>query len=128
MIIVWYTVLGSFLLAAFITGLFGILCTQSRRDLIPGLCFGLPAVILSLLVFTFCVSSHLFAFSGFAVPSLVIGLAAIWRGLRTGDKLKDRRTAGFVFASFILTVTILVACPAIANSLFTRFLPGSPIL
>lgn len=128
MIIVWYTVLGSFLLAAFITGSFGILCTQSRRDLIPALCFGLPAVLLSLLVFAFCVSSQLFAFSGFAAPSLVIGLATIWRGLRTGDKLKERRSAGLVCISFIFALAILLSYPAIPNTLFGRFLLGSPIL
>jgi hypothetical protein len=128
MIVLWYIILGSFLVGAFIMGAFGILCTQSRRDLVPSLSFGLPAILLSMLVFAFCVGMDMYLFSSFAIPPLLIGVLAVWRGLRTGNPYKDRIAAAAVCFSLILAGGVLAFYPTIPNALFLHFLPGTSIL
>ena len=44
-------ILGGILLFAFVLGILGVLCTHDKRDLVPGLLFGLPVIVVSLLIF-----------------------------------------------------------------------------
>ncbi|MCD6048739.1 MAG: hypothetical protein K0Q55_142 [Verrucomicrobia bacterium] len=128
MIVVWFVILSGLLLAAFISGSFGILCTKDRGDLISGLCFGLPAVLLSLLVLHFCIGAQLNLFACFAIVPLITGLTAIWRSICTNDKRKNLRS--FCIASLVLlaVISLFTAYPNISKTALMPFLPGSPIL
>jgi hypothetical protein len=119
-------IFGAMLLMAFISGVIGILCTRSIRDLFPGLLFGLPAILLSMLVFIFFIGAQ--SWVGIvAVPTLMIGMIVVWRGLRTGQKQRDRISGVLVCVGVVLVGIILLKYPDIP-AIFFKFLPGIPIL
>lgn len=134
MIIVWFMILGGVLFLAFILGIIGLLCTKSRRDLIPGLIFGLPAVILSLLIFILCMRSielefvPLFLFGLVAVPPLYLGALVLCRGFQTGKKATDTISGMLVCVSVFVFGFVLSEHHDIADFIFAHLLPMSSIL
>jgi hypothetical protein len=134
MIILWFIILGGVLLLAFILGGIGFLSTKSRRDLIPGLFFGLPAVILSLPIFIFCVRSIesgiylLFLFGIVAIPPLYLGSLVLCRGLQTGTKAKDAISGTLVCVTIFVCGFLLSEHHDITDMIFVHLLPMSPIL
>ena len=127
----WFSVpfiLGGILFAAFISGSVGVLCTHDRRDLIPSLFFGLPAIVASLLVFALFVEEQLIWACFFTTPSLIAGLLVVWRGLRTGQKRSDYFSAVLLCACIFLMGFVLVKYPDITRAIFSHILPASPAL
>lgn len=121
-------ILGGILLVALISGSMGVLCSHDRRDVVPGLLFGLPAIVASLLVFAWFVEVENTRSCIFAAPSLIIGSLAVWRGLRTGQKRYDYFSAMLVCAGIFLTGLVLVKYPDITSMIFSPILPGAPVL
>jgi hypothetical protein len=121
-------ILGGILLLAFILGSVGVLCTHDRRDLVPGLLFGLPVVVVSLLIFVLFVEVEIIWAGIFAVPSLVIGSLVVWRGFRTGQKRSDYFSAVLVCVSIFLLGFVLVKYPDITRMIFSHIFPTAPIL
>jgi hypothetical protein len=122
------SILGGILLVALILGSLGVLCTREGYDLVPGLLFGLPAVLLSLLVCVFFIEVRLFWAGIFTAPPLIIGALVIWRGFRTGQRRGDYLSAGLVCVGIFLMGFALIRCPEITDAIFSRLLPPAPIL
>jgi hypothetical protein len=127
-------ILGGILLLTFILGSIGVLCTHDRRDLVPGLLFGLPTVFVSLLFYVrsigvaedFDAVGYLFGI--FTFPSLIMGSLVIWRGFRTGQKRRDYFSALLVCASIYLIGFVLVQYPEISDVIFSHIIPAAPFL
>ena len=113
---------------ALVLGSVGVICTHDRRDLVPGLLFGLPTVLSSLLVYVFFIEVELFWIGIFALPSLIIGSLVIWRGFRTGQKRRDYFSALLVCACVYLVGFVLVQCPEFMRVIFFHVMPSAPIL
>jgi hypothetical protein len=122
------SILGGILLVAFILGILGLLCTRDRQTLVPGLLFGLPAVLLSLLVCVFFIQVGLFGAGIITAPSLIIGSLVIWRGFRTGRRRRDYVSAALVCVGIFLMGFTLIRYPEITVAIFSRLLPPAPML
>jgi len=127
-------ILGGILLLAFVLGAVGILCTKSRRDLVPGLLFGLPAVILSMPVFVFCMRSIELGFLSLsllgvvAILPLYIGSLVLCRGLKTGKKARDTISGMLVCISIVVFGFLLSEHHDLTDMIFVHLLPMSSIL
>ncbi len=121
-------ILGGILFVAFILGSLGVLCTHDRRDLFPGLLFGLPTIVASLLIFVLFTEAEIVWAGIFAVPSMIIGSLVLWRGVRTGQKRIDYFTAMLVCGGIFLMSFVLVKYPDITRMIFSHILPAAPIL
>jgi len=121
-------ILGSILLVALILGSMGVLCTRDRHALVSGLLFGLPAVLLSLLVCVFFIEVRLFWAGIFTAPPLIIGALVIWRGWRTGQRRRDYVSAALVCVAIFLMGFALIRYPEITDAVFSRLLPPAPML
>ena len=121
-------ILGGILLVALILGSLGVLCTRNGHDFVPGLLFGLPAVLLSLLVCVFFIQVELPGAGIFAAPPLIIGSLVIWRGCRTGQMRGDYVSAALVCVGIFLMVFTLIRYPEVTGAIFSRLLPPAPIL
>ncbi|HXC99368.1 MAG TPA: hypothetical protein VN048_08505, partial [Verrucomicrobiae bacterium] len=116
------------LLVALILGGVGVLCTHDRRDVVPGLLFGLPAIIISLMVIVLFVDEELIWVGIFALPSLIMGALVVWRGIRTGQKRSDYFCAMLVCIGIFLMGFVLVKHPDITRMIFSHILPAASIL
>jgi hypothetical protein len=123
-IVIWMAIIGGILLIAFIIGAIGSLCTHSRRDLVPGLLFGLPTVLLSLPVLVFCAQSWALVFSAFAVLPLSLGLLDICRALHTGDKRGDLVSGAIICGGLFLFGFVLYKYPEVTQMMFSHILPA----
>ena len=121
-------ILGGVILLAYVLGSMGLLCTRDRRDWAPGLLFGLPVIVASLLIFDLFVQVELFWAGIFTVPSLIIGSLVVWRGFRTGKKRRDCISAVFVCGGICFGGAFLIQHPEITRVIFSRILPAAPIL
>ena len=121
-------ILGGILLVSLILGSLGILCTHDRRDWVPGLLFGLPTIVVSLLFLNLVLEIKILWAGIFAFPSLIIGALVVWRGFRTGQKPRDYVSALFICVSILLMGFVLVKYPDITRMIFSPFLPGAPML
>jgi hypothetical protein len=121
-------ILGGILLLAFILGSVGVLCTHDRRDLVPGLLFGLPVIVVSLLIYVLFVEVEIIWAGIFAVPSLIVGSLVVWRGFRTGQKRSDYFSAMLVCGGIFLLGFVLVEYPDITRMIFSHIFPAAPIL
>lgn len=121
-------ILAGILLVALILGSLGLLCTRDRHALVPGLLFGVPAVLLSLLVCVFFIQEGLFGAGIITAPSLIIGSLVIWRGSRTGRRRRDYVSAALVCVAIFLTAFTLIRYPELTGAIFSRLLPPAPIL
>ena len=120
-------ILGGILLFAFVLGILGVLCTHDKRDLVPGLLFGLPVIVVSLLIFVLFVEADIIWAGIFAVPPLIIGSLVVWRGFRTGKKRSDYFSAMLVCGGIFLMGFVLIKYPHITRMIFSHILPGAPI-
>jgi hypothetical protein len=121
-------ILGGMLLFAFILGSVGVLCTHDRRDFVPGLLFGLPAIVLSLSIFVLFMEVDIIWAGFFAIPSMVIGSLVVWRGFRTGHKWSDYFSAILVCGGIFLMGFVLVKYSDITRTIFSHILPAAPKL
>jgi hypothetical protein len=121
-------IFANILLAASVMACIGILCTQNRRDLVPGLLFGSLAILPSLLIYVFFIEVGVFGLSLLSVPPLLIGSLVIWRGFRTGRKGRDILSAVLVYACVYSAGIVLILFPTITRMLFSKLLPPTPIL
>ena len=121
-------ILGGALLLALVLGSVGLMCVHSRNDLVPAVLYGLPSVLLSLLIYVLLIEVELFWAGAFAVPSLVVGSLVLWRGQRQGQSGKDILSAMLVCAGIGLLGFILVQFPGITRVVLLHLLPPAPIL
>lgn len=121
-------ILAGILFLAVILGSMGVLCTDGGPGLVPSLLFGLPVVVVSLLIFVLFVEMKVIWAGVFAVPSLIIGSFVVWRGFRTGQKRRDYLSAIFVCGGVFLLGLILIQIPDITRVIFSGVLPPAPIL
>jgi hypothetical protein len=120
--------LGGILLVANVLGALGLLCTRDRHALFPGLLFGLPTIVLSLVIYTFFVGADVVWLGAFSAPSLIIGSLVVWRGLRNGKKPRDYLSALAVCAGVGLMGFLLLRYPEISRTVLSYVLPASPML
>lgn len=130
----WYMILGGILLVALILACIGFMCTQNIRDFVPGLIFGVSAVVLSLPITVFCVSFvkieilSLIPLGVISVIPLYLGLSVICRGFKTGKKWTDLSSCSLVCVGFLGVGFLLSEYPVITDLIFIRLLPMPSIL
>jgi hypothetical protein len=115
-------------LVAFIFGAIGILCTVEGQNKFPGFLFGLPAVMVSLIVSIECTEMALPWFAVFAIATLIMGGIVIWRGLRNGQKNNDFIMGALVSLGIFAAGFFLSQEPDLVRVIFSHFLlGGSPL-
>jgi hypothetical protein len=118
-------VLGLPMLVAFIFGAIGILCTIEGQNRFPGFLFGLPAVMVSLLIIVECIKIALPWFAIFAIATLIMGGIVIWRGLRKGQKSSDYITGAVIGLCIVAAGFFLLKEPDLVQVIFSHFSPGA---
>ena len=123
LIIIWMAILGDILLVALAFGAIGFLCTRGKRKLVPSLLLGLPAVLISLLVFVLCATIWLLFLIPFAAIPLFLGLLVIFRGVQTGQKRRDLISGAVICVGLLLVGFILYEYPIVIKTIFGHILP-----
>jgi hypothetical protein len=122
-IFIWSAIFGGILLAAFIIAAVGFHCTRGGHALIPGLGFGLPAVVLSLPVLLFCAETLFVVCSASATIPLFLGLLDIYHGIRRGEKRRDLLAGALLCLGFLVCAILLYKHPDITHWMFSHILP-----
>lgn len=122
-IVVWSAIFCGILLVASAMAAIGFHCTRGGRAVVPGLVFGLPAVILSLPVLYFCAETLFVFFSASATVPLVVGLLDIYRGIQSGQKRRDLLAGALVCVGFLVCAVMLYEHPEVTRWVFSDILP-----
>jgi hypothetical protein len=91
--------------------------------LVPSLLLGLPAVLISLLVFVLCATIWFLFLIPFAAVPLFLGLLVIFRGVQTGEKRRDLISGALICVGLLLLGLILYEYPMVIKMIFGHILP-----
>jgi hypothetical protein len=122
-------ILCGFVVAAGASGSLGVLVTREGRCWVGSLIYGLPSVLLGLLVMVFCIQAeYLWWVALLAAIPVLLGSFALWRGFRCGGLRRDSLAGVAVTGGVVFVAIVLYEFPSIERAVFLPFFGGAPPL
>jgi hypothetical protein len=119
-------ILCGFIVVAGAAGSLGLLVTREGRCLAGSLGYGLPSLLLGLLVMVFCIHVEYWWWVALlaAIPVL-LGSFVVWRGFCGGGLRRDSIVGVAVTTGVVLVGIVLYKFPSIDRAVFLPFIGGA---